>query len=123
MVLLEELAHVHDKIADHRQAGNRPQLDRLLELLQIGDAGEPVPAVDIHRIGTADAFTTRAPECERVVMRLQLDQRVEQHAVVRVERDIVILHARSGILVGIVAVDAEFHVGLVCACLRWKRFD
>src|SRR5439155_19283011 len=57
MVLLEELAHVHDQVADHRQAGNRSQLNRLLELLQIGDASEPVLAVDVHRVGTADAFT------------------------------------------------------------------
>ncbi len=37
---------------------------------------------------------------KRVVLRLEPDQRIEQHPVVRVERDVVVLHPRRRILFG-----------------------
>ena len=46
---------------------------------------------------------------QRVVDRLHPDQRVEQHPVVRIERDVVVLMVGLRVLLGIVAVDAEFH--------------
>ena len=107
--MLEELAHVHDEIADDRKPGQGAQLDRLLERLQIGDAGKPVPAVDIHRVGSAHAFATGPAKRERVVLRLEPDDRVEQHAVVRIERDVVILHPRRSVFVRVVAINGEFH--------------
>ena len=85
MVLLEELRHVHDQVADHRQARQRPQLDRLLQVGELGDAGEPVLAVDVHRVRAAHAFAAGAAQRQRVVLRLDADQRVEQHAVGRLE--------------------------------------
>ena len=68
VVLLEELRHVHDQVADHRQARQRPHHDRLLQIGQLGDARQPVLAVDVHRIRPAHALAAGAAERERVVL-------------------------------------------------------
>ena len=52
---------------------------------------------------------TRAAKGQGVVLGLEPHQRIEQHPVVRIERDVVLLHARLVVLVRIVAVNAEFH--------------
>ena len=109
VVLLEELAHVDDEVTDDRQTGQRAQLDRLFQFLQVRDAGEPVLAVDVHRVGAAHAFAAALPERQRIVDRFHPYQRVEQHPVVMVERDVVFLDVRLRILAGVVAVNAEFH--------------
>src|SRR5207248_6890874 len=65
--LLEELRHVHDQVADHRQSRQRTDRDVVGKLGELGDAGELVLAVNVHRIRPADAFAARAAERERVV--------------------------------------------------------
>src|SRR3546814_20040044 len=61
--------------SDLRKPGERPDDDRLLHLRQLGDAREPVLAVDVHRIGPANALATRAAKCEGVVVFLDAHER------------------------------------------------
>ena len=107
VVLLEELRHVHDQVADHRQTGQRLQHDRALEREHVGQAGQAVLAVDVHGVGATDAFAARAAERQRRILCLELHQRVEQHALVTVEFDLDGLHVGLGVLVRVVAVDLE----------------
>src|SRR5262249_49316306 len=109
MVLLEELRHVDDQVAYHRQPRERPQLDRLLEIRELGDASEAVLPVDVHGVGAAHALAARAPQRQAVVLLLDAHQRVEEHAVVRVEPHVVVLHVRLLVLVRVVAKDSKAH--------------
>src|SRR5438067_6644136 len=109
MILLEELRHVDDQVANHGKSRQRPQHDRLRQRLQIGDARETVLAVDVHRIGAAYAFAAAPAKRQRIVDRLQADQRIEQHPIVRIERDVVVTVIRLRVFLRIVAVDAKFH--------------
>ena len=61
--------------------GQRAQRHVLGQLGDLGDAGEAVLAVDVDRVRAAHALAAGAAEGERVVLRLRLDQGVEQHAV------------------------------------------
>jgi hypothetical protein len=74
-----------------------------------GNAGQSVLAVDVHRIRSTDSFAARPAQGQRVVDGLDADQRVEQHAIRGLHFDVIVLHARLGILVWIVAVNPEFH--------------
>ncbi len=107
VVLLEELRHVHDQVADHGQARQRLEHDGALERVHVGEARQAVLAVDVHRVGAADAFAAGAAERDGRVLRLQLDQGVEQHALMAVELDLDGLHVGLGVLVRIVAVDLK----------------
>ncbi len=109
VVLLEELSHVDDQVADHRQPGQRPQFDGLLQVAQLGDAGEPILAVDVHGVRAAHAFPARTPQAQAVVLLLDTHQRIEQHAVMRIERDLVVPHRGSFVLVRVVAENPEAH--------------
>jgi len=100
VILLEELGHVDDQVADHRQPGERPQLDRLLQVAQLGDAGKAVSAVDVHGVGAAHAFPAGAPQAQTVVLLLDAPESIEEHAVVRVEPDLVVPHGRLSSLSG-----------------------
>ena len=64
VVLLEELRHVDDQVAHDRQPGQRLQHDRVLQRAHVGQARQAVLAVDVHRVGAADAFAARAPEAQ-----------------------------------------------------------
>src|SRR5262249_53987480 len=101
----EELRHVDDEVADDGHTRQRPYHHRLLEIGNLGDAGEAVLAVDVHRVRAAYPLAAGAAEGKRGVVRLDPDQRGEQHAVGRVERDVVILHPRLLVDVRVVAVD------------------
>jgi len=54
--MLEKRCHVHDQVADHGEARQRREHDRLADLVEAGDAGERVAAVDVHRVGAAHAL-------------------------------------------------------------------
>jgi hypothetical protein len=109
VVLLEELRHVHDQVADDRQARQRTQRDRLLQAVNVGQAGQAVLAVDVHRVGAAHAFAAGTAEGHRVILGTQADQRVEQLLVGRLELDRDVLHVGLLVLVRIVAVDLEMN--------------
>jgi len=59
VVLLEELGHIHDQVADDRQPRQRTQNNRLLQAVNISQAGQAILAINIHGVGTADAFAAR----------------------------------------------------------------
>ena len=50
VVLLEELRHVHDHVADHRQAGQGLEHDGTGQGAHIGQTGQAVFAIDVHRV-------------------------------------------------------------------------
>ncbi len=61
--LVEEPVHVDDEVLDHRQAGQRRDGDATpAELLDPQLAGQPVAAVDEHRVGAAHAVGARPAE-------------------------------------------------------------
>ena len=111
VVLLEELRHIDDQVAHHGQAGQRLEHDGARQRAHVGQAGQTVLAVDVHRIRAAHALAARAAERQRRVNCLQLHQGIEQHALGAVELDLEGLHARLGVGVGVVAVNLE---GLFC---------
>ena len=78
-----------------------------LRSASVRDAGQAVLAVDVHRIRSAYALAARAAQRQRVVLCLDADQRIEQHALGRLQLDVVVLHVRLVVLVGIVAVDSK----------------
>ena len=70
-------------------------------------AGEPVAAVDEHRVGAADPVRAGPAEGERAVLvPLHLVQQVE-HPVGRLGLDLVLLPVRLVVGLGVVAADAE----------------
>ena len=86
----EERLHVDDEVLEHRQALDRLDGDRLarVDVLEQRLAGQPVAAVDPHRVGAADAVRARAAEGQRAVLvPLDLVQGVE-HAVGRLADDL-----------------------------------
>ena len=50
MILIEEVSHVHDQIANDRQTGQRAQYDRFGQLEQVGRTSQTVLTVDVHGI-------------------------------------------------------------------------
>src|SRR3546814_1443139 len=71
-------------------------------------AGEAVRAVDVHRARSANALAARAAESERrILIGLDLDQRVEDHRPAIVEINLENVVAGIFARIGIVAVDLE----------------
>src|SRR5437763_12297393 len=61
--------------------------------------------------GIRDTSVTGVQTCALPIFhRLRLDQRIEQHAVMRIDRYVVVLVIGLRVLVGVVAVDGEFHL-------------
>ena len=105
----EERLHVDDEVLLERQALDRLDVDRLrdVEILDQRLAGEAVAAVDAHRVRAADAVRAGAAERQRAVdLPLDLVQGVE-HAVGRVQLDVVVDPARLLVHLGIEAPDDE----------------
>ena len=71
-VLGEEVVHVDDEVLDDRQPGQRRDRDLAAQLVDADLAGQPVAAVDQHRVRAAHAVGARAPERQRAVL-LPLD--------------------------------------------------
>src|SRR3546814_1910391 len=70
--------------------------------------GEAVRAVDVHRARSANALAARAAESERrILIGLDLDQRVEDHRPAIVEINLENVVAGIFARIGIVAVDLE----------------
>ena len=65
----EERLHVDDEVLEHRQALDRLDGDRLagVDVLEQRLAGQPVLAVDPHRVRAADAVRAGAAEGQRAV--------------------------------------------------------
>jgi len=97
------------KVPDHRQAGEGAQGDGLLQAGKGRDAGQAVEAVDVHGVGAAYPFPAGAAEAQGVVLVLEQQQGVQQHHVAGLDIQLVALHARLGVGVGVVAVDGETH--------------
>src|SRR3546814_5720482 len=63
--------------------------DLALHVLDRGGAGEAVAAVHVHRAGAANPLAAGAAEGQRrVLLALDLDERVEDHRAARVEVDV-----------------------------------
>jgi hypothetical protein len=85
----------------------RPEHHGARQRAHVGQAGQAVLAIDVHRVGAANALAAGAAEAQSRVHRLELVQRIEQHALAAIKLDVDRLHARLGIGVGVVAVDLE----------------
>ncbi len=82
MILLEELGHVDDQIANDRQTRQWSQHDRFSQLVQIGGAGQSVLAIDIHCIGTTYTFAAWATQSKGIVhVGFDTLQCIQQHLV------------------------------------------
>ncbi len=108
MVLLKELRHINDQIADYRQSRQRPQYNRFGQLIQIGRACKPIFTIDIHRIGTAYTLTARAAQRQRIIhICFNALQSVQQHFVGVLQLYCQVLHIRFRVLIWIVTVDLK----------------
>src|SRR5512134_835422 len=90
------LAGVHGKIGDQLEDRQRRERERLGQVLGLGAAGEPRPAVDHHRAAPADAGATDEVELQGGVLLLAdlVERDEERHAIRLLE--LVGLHARLG---------------------------
>src|SRR3546814_8017081 len=74
------MREIGNQILDHIHRGQRGDADLTLQIVYPGGAGEAVRAVDVHRALFANALAARAAESERrILIGLDLDQRVEDH--------------------------------------------
>ena len=80
-----------------------------VEVGELGDAGEAILAVDVHGIRTTNALTAGFAHTQRIVHFLDTQQGVEQHAVVGLQRDLVVLHIGLEVHVRIETVYGESH--------------
>ena len=68
VILFEELGHIDDHIANHRQTGKRTKHDGLFELIDISQTGQTILTVDIHGIRTTNTFTAGSAIGNSVVL-------------------------------------------------------
>ena len=108
LVLLVELAHVHHQVADDGTTREGPDLDRLLEVGDRGDAGQSIGAVDVHPVRAAHPFPAGMAERERLVLPLDLEQGVAQHHAA-LHLDLEGLHVGLAVGVGIESGNNKFH--------------
>jgi hypothetical protein len=95
--------------------------DRRAEVLHEHLAGEPVDAVDAHRVGPADAVRARAPERQRpVLVPLDLVQRVDQ-AVALLDRHLEVLPVGVGVDLRVIAADPHRDGAELARRLRRRR--
>mmetsp|Transcript_36413 Transcript_36413/g.114130 ORF Transcript_36413/g.114130 Transcript_36413/m.114130 type:complete len:295 (-) Transcript_36413:144-1028(-) len=107
-VLVVEVGEVRHEVLDDVHVRQRVNLGRLRRPVDVAQAGERVPAVDVHRAAAADALAAAPPEGQaRVLLVLDLQQCVEYHgpAVVQVNR--VRHHVRFLLLLRVPPVDLE----------------
>src|SRR5690606_10745092 len=108
-ILRVEMGEIGDEILDHVHVRQRrdPNL-AALDVLDRGRAGEPVLAVEVHRARTANPLAARTTEGQRrILLALDLDQRVEDHRPATVEIDLEPIVAGVLAAFGIVAVYLE----------------
>ena len=87
--------HVHDQIADHRQARQRPDHNRLAQFFKRQDARQDIAAIHVHRVRTANPFAAGAAKPEAVVLLFQQQKRIQKHRAAALVRQFVILHTRT----------------------------
>ena len=109
MILLEEVRHIDDQISNHWQTRQRSQHNRFGQLIEIGSTSKTIFAIDIHRIGTAHAFTARATQRERIIdIGFDTLQRIEQHLIGILQGDREVLHIRFCITIWVVTINLKF---------------
>mmetsp|Transcript_737 Transcript_737/g.2988 ORF Transcript_737/g.2988 Transcript_737/m.2988 type:complete len:298 (-) Transcript_737:19-912(-) len=107
-VLVVEVGHVGHEVLDHVHVRQRVDLRGRAALLNVGEAREAVAPADVHRAGSADALAATAAEGQaRILLVLDLDQRVQHHgtAVIQIHR--VGHHVRRLFLLRIPPIDLE----------------
>mmetsp|Transcript_76177 Transcript_76177/g.172236 ORF Transcript_76177/g.172236 Transcript_76177/m.172236 type:complete len:345 (-) Transcript_76177:2-1036(-) len=108
LVLVVEVREVRHEVLDHVGVGQGLDLNRLVTRLDVQQAGQAVLAVDVHGAGAADALPAGAAEGQgRIVLVLDLDERVQDHGAAGLQVDGVLLQERLCHGVRVVAVDAE----------------
>lgn len=109
LVLVVEVGHVDDEVLDDEHVGERRDRGGRGRRRDLGEAGEAVVAVDVHRAAPADPLAAAAAEGERrVLLVLDLEQHVEHHRPAVGEVHLVVLEV--GLRrrrVGIPPVDRE----------------
>lgn len=124
LVLAVEVGHVDDEILDDEHVGQRRDGGRRGRGGDLGEAGEAVVAVDVHGAAPADALAAAASEGERrVLLVLDLEQRVQHHRPAVGEVDLVVLEVRlRRRRVRVPPVDREgLHVGGGARLRRRRR--
>lgn len=109
LVLVVEVGHIDDEVLDDEHVGERRDRGGRGRRRDLGEAGEAVVAVDVHRAAPADPLAAAAAEGERrVLLVLDLEQHVEHHRPAVGEVHLVVLEV--GLRrrrVGIPPVDRE----------------
>ena len=108
MVLIKELRHVHNQITDNRQAWQWAQLNRLLQVTDIGQTSQTIFTVDVHAVRAANAFAARATERQAVVFGFQFHQRIQQFHIGWLKFQLIILHVPLLIFIRIEAHHLKF---------------
>jgi hypothetical protein len=107
LVRIPERLHVDEQVLRNAHAADRLDRDPRAGVADEVLAGKPVPPVDQHRVGAADAVRARAAEGERpVLVPLHLVQEVED-PVARLGVDDVFLPVRLEVELGVVAEDPD----------------
>src|SRR5665648_1033652 len=110
LVLGEEIAHVADQVLDQRQVRHGLHGDHVgVHVAQVGLAGEPVLAVDVHRARAADGRATTVAKGQRaVLMLLDGEEPLEDREAAVVGDDEVVVARRAlRVAGGVVALDME----------------
>jgi hypothetical protein len=95
LVLAVEVGHVHHQVLDDEHVGQRRDRGRGGGAGDLGEAGEAVVAVDVHGAAPADALAAAAAEGERrVLLVLDLEQRVQHHRPAVGQVHLVVLEVR-----------------------------
>ena len=106
----EERFHVHYQVLKHRQAADRFDLHLLAQVLHQHLAGQPVAAVDDHRIGATDAVGAGTAQGQRpVLVPLDRVQRV-QKLIVGVYINLVFAPPGLGVLLGVETLDLQCYI-------------
>ena len=108
MVLVEELRHVHNQIADNRQTWQWTQLNRLFQIANVGQTSQAVFTVDVHAIRTTNAFAARTTERQAVVFGFQFHQSIQQFHIGWLKFQLVVLHVPLFIPVRVEAHHLKF---------------
>mmetsp|Transcript_22041 Transcript_22041/g.70405 ORF Transcript_22041/g.70405 Transcript_22041/m.70405 type:complete len:263 (+) Transcript_22041:183-971(+) len=107
LVLIVKVVHVRNEVLDDVHVGERVDGGGGL-VIDVGKAGQGVATVDVHGARAADALTARAAEGERrVLLVLDLDERIKDHGAALVQVDGVVHHGGLAPLLRVVPVDLK----------------
>lgn len=109
-ILSKERLHVDDEITDDSEAQEGLDRDLWAEILDEHLTGEPVPTINTHRIGTADAVRATPTKSERsVLVPLDVIERIED-AIGRLDLDSVLTIVGLRVGLGIEPLDTQCHL-------------